>query len=84
LTIAWDGRVALCFQDADIKEEVGSINKNTIEQVWSGKHRKKRREHINGVFSGLCKGCDSYTAVRLPQMGSCLYPPSLRLTTAKG
>lgn len=74
--IGWDGRVALCFQDADIRQSWGDINKQSIEEVWRGKHLLKRREHIQGKFTGLCRECDSFTNVRLPRR-STLYPSSL-------
>lgn len=74
--IGWDGRVALCFQDADIKESWGDINKQSIEEVWRGKHLRKRQEHVRGTFAGLCKECDSFTNVTLPGRSS-LYPRSL-------
>lgn len=78
LMIAWDGRVALCFQDADIREPLGDLNNQSIEEVWRGEHLRKRREHLDGVYEGLCRTCDSYTEVGLPPKDSSLYPESLR------
>lgn len=82
LMIGWDGRVGLCFQDADLREVMGDLNEQTMEAVWRGEHLRKRREHANGVFEGLCKTCDSYAAVQLPGKGSRLYPASLTAAPA--
>jgi len=64
-TIAWDGRVALCFQDADVREEMGDLNKQTIKEVWKGKLLEKQREHVEGNFRGICQQCDTLTEVQL-------------------
>ncbi|MBN1343227.1 MAG: radical SAM protein [Phycisphaerae bacterium] len=77
LMIAWDGRVGLCFQDADVREPLGDLNSQTIEEVWMGGHLRKRREHLDGKFEGLCQYCDSYTSVELPPKGSSLYPKTV-------
>jgi radical SAM protein with 4Fe4S-binding SPASM domain len=77
-SIAWDGRVGLCFQDADLCEEMGNINEQTIEDIWMGKHLQKRREHINGNYRGLCAKCSSLTEVNLPGKASRLIPQTLR------
>ena len=79
--IAWDGRVGLCFQDANLSEMLGDVNTRTIEQVWKQEHLRKRRAHVDGVFEGLCETCDSFAAVELPARGSDLYPASLRSTS---
>ena len=78
LMILWDGRVALCFEDADGREILGDVRKDTIEHIWAGSHLKKRREHIKGLFKGLCASCDSLCGVQLPGFGSALYPKSWR------
>lgn len=78
LMIAWDGRIGLCFQDADMKEVLGDINKESIEKVWTGRHLRKKKEHVKGVFKGLCGRCDSLTSVELPDKNSRLYPKSLQ------
>lgn len=78
LVIGWDGRVALCFQDADMQEVLGNIAETSIQEVWEGSHLQKRLQHLSGKFTGLCEKCTSFTAVNLPQQGSRLYPLSLR------
>ena len=76
--VGWDGRVGLCFQDADIRECMGDLSVNTIRQVWSDKCSAKKREHIQGKFKGICSKCDTGTGVYLPGVNSTLYPASLR------
>ena len=66
MTIAWDGRVALCFQDADVNEPMGDLNRQTIHEVWRSTLRDKKLEHIAGNFNGLCSKCTSLTQVRDP------------------
>jgi radical SAM protein with 4Fe4S-binding SPASM domain len=77
-TIAWDGRIPVCFQDADTADQLGDISQTSIEEVWKNGHFKKRRSQVQGEFTGLCKNCDSATEVRLPEFNSALYPGSLR------
>jgi len=77
-TIAWDGRVPVCFQDAALRETLGDLNRQTIEEIWHGTHRAKRRTQVAGSFQGLCNGCDSGSGIRLPPFQSTLYPPELR------
>ncbi len=78
LMVGWDGRVGLCFQDANLAEVMGDVSQQTIAEVWTGEHLRKRRAHLAGEFEGLCASCDSYTAVELPAKESRLYPESLR------
>ncbi len=76
--ISWDGKVPVCFQDADVQDCIGDINEQTIEEVWQSGHFKKRREQVHGIFSGLCEQCSACTSFSLPAFGSSLYPESLR------
>ncbi len=66
--IAWDGRVALCFADADLREVMGDVNSESIEDIWTGKHLGKRRKHLDGIYDGLCAGCSSQSAIKVPAM----------------
>ncbi|MHA1567205.1 MAG: radical SAM/SPASM domain-containing protein [Alphaproteobacteria bacterium] len=81
-SIAWDGRVTVCFHDADIRECLGDLNTSSIEDIWTGTYREKRREHVAGHFKGVCAECTTGAAVRLPQFGSKLYPESLHAPQA--
>ena len=58
-TIGWDGRVGLCFHDANFQHVIGNLNLESITNVWQGNHLNKRREQLKSVYSGLCDGCIS-------------------------
>ncbi len=77
-TIAWDGRMALCFFDADLRDSVGDVTKKSIKEIWQGQHQKKRIAHVQGRFEGICAGCNCGTNIRLPEFNSRLYPEHLR------
>ncbi len=82
-TVAWDGRVALCFHDADLRECLGDLNEHSIEAIWTGACRDKRRAHVGGRIEGLCAGCATGTAIETPAFGSSLYPESLRASASR-
>lgn len=75
--ILWNGKVSLCFQDADLQECLGDLNCNSIQDIWMTSHLKKRKNHVRGNFDGLCSNCSSETEVVLPKINSKLYPNSL-------
>lgn len=77
LTISWDGKVAVCFHDADHRETFGDLNHESVEQVWVGAHRAKRRAHVAGRIEGVCASCKTGSAVSLPPFNSSLYPTCL-------
>lgn len=77
-TISWDGRVALCFHDADLREPMGDVTTSSIEDVWKSQHREKRRAHVLGKIAGICANCQCGTAVELPSFNSQIYPDVLR------
>jgi radical SAM protein with 4Fe4S-binding SPASM domain len=81
--IQWDGKVALCFQDADGQEILGDVSKSSIEEVWKGKYKAKRSEHVNGIFNGLCSNCKEYTYNTPPKCGSKVYPENLLRSVEK-
>ncbi len=77
-TVNWDGRVPLCFHDVNLQECMGDVSKQSIEDVWTGAHRGKRRAHVCGRVEGLCAGCATGTAIDMPEFGSSLYAEPLR------
>lgn len=81
-TISWDGRVALCFHDADLRESFGDLSHVSIEEAWQGAHRAKRRAHVAGRIEGVCAGCNCGTSIELPKFGSSLYPECLHGSNA--
>lgn len=76
--ILWNGDVALCFLDADGKECFGNLAKSSIEEVWTGTHRQKRKEHVIGKFAGLCASCKECIYNNTPSCNSAIYPAVLR------
>lgn len=78
LVVDWDGKVALCFQDADQRDVLGDLNMQTIAEIWDETHFKKRKEHVAGIFTGLCNKCPNFTNVGLPNFNSPIYPLKLR------
>jgi MoaA/NifB/PqqE/SkfB family radical SAM enzyme len=78
ITIGWDGRVGLCFQDANFQHVLGDLNTESISEVWQKLHLDKRKEQLNGIYTGLCKDCNSSTTLDLPGKGSSLYPENMR------
>ncbi len=76
-TIAWDGRVPVCFQDADVRDSMGDLNDQSIEEVWVNSCRQRRARQVRGEFDGICSQCISFTSVRLPEFRSALYPECL-------
>lgn len=76
--ILWNGDVALCFLDADGKEVFGNLTNSSIEKIWTGTHRQKRKEHVAGKFGGLCSSCKEYRYNNPPPCNSKEYPAVLR------
>lgn len=77
-TVYWDGRVPLCFCDANLHECLGDVSEQSIQEIWTGACRNKRRAHVRGRIEGLCADCATGTAVETPAFGSSLYPELLR------
>ncbi len=76
--ILWNGDVALCFLDADGKEVHGNLSKSSIEEVWAGSLREKRKEQVQGTIKGLCSNCRECIYNTTPSCNSSLYPEVLR------
>jgi len=75
--ILWNGDVAVCFQDANGCELMGNVANDAIETVWRGKAKEKRKAHVKGTFTGLCKNCKEYLYNNLPPCNSSVYPEDL-------
>jgi hypothetical protein len=66
LPVAWDGRVAMCCEDPQIKEPVGLFPETSLAELWRGAHLQRLRDaHARGDFavSELCKDCDAWTGI---------------------
>ncbi len=60
LTILSDGRAAVCGQDFDGKESVGSVAERSVKEIWnSDRMWGLRRSHQAGDYEGfrLCEKC---------------------------
>lgn len=77
-TIAWDGRVAVCFHDAALRETLGDLRRESIQSVWRGRARARRRDHVQGRIEGICASCECGTGIELPPFHSQRYPKCLR------
>ena len=61
MVIFWDGSVGLCCEDWFNWGQMGSVELNSLYEVWHGKKFSKVRElHLKGKYSKLmlCKECD--------------------------
>lgn len=60
LYIAFDGKVALCCQDYEVRVRLGDAAKERIMDIWRGKGLADiRKQHLEGVFNGnpVCGEC---------------------------
>jgi sulfatase maturation enzyme AslB (radical SAM superfamily) len=78
LFIGWDGRIGLCFQDANFQNVLGDLNNTSIKEIWDSAHFEKRKKHVQGCFDGLCQSCNSFTNMAAANINSVLYPETLR------
>lgn len=62
--VRWNGEITFCCNVPKIGTEVlGNYGKENIASVWKGeKLRNIRREHLDGIYKGACKGCTSWQA----------------------
>jgi len=83
LFIGWNGKVSLCFQDADCQECLGDLNHTSIRSLWREAHIQKRKKHVQGVFDGLCEKCTSFTNMCSPKCNSPLFSEDLLIKDAE-
>lgn len=57
LVISWDGRVSPCFLDNDMMLEIGSINIQSLRDIYFGEKRKMMRELSIGKKISPCREC---------------------------
>ena len=56
--IRHDGELLLCCADLQSEMALGNLRKNSFLSLWhSPKALQKRKEHLEGVFRGVCEGC---------------------------
>ncbi len=61
--IAWDGRVAVCGWDAELKGQIGNINEESIQQIWKRKKDtiiKAHMEHRFDELPDICRNCTDW------------------------
>ena len=64
MVIGADGRVGLCCLDHELKEEIGDVKTQTLQQIWQGDILKEyRNKHLRLDYQsiGSCKDCIAHT-----------------------
>ena len=64
MVIGADGRVGLCCLDHELKEEIGDVKTQTLQQIWQGDILKEyRNKHLRLDYQsiGSCKDCNAHT-----------------------
>lgn len=57
--VAWNGNLLACCADSHQKFVIGNIKEMTISEAWkSRKMEDERKNHLNGVYKGICENCD--------------------------
>lgn len=66
LSILWDGTVTVCCNDYDGELSIGTIQKNSVAELWNcAKLKQFRRLHRDLEFSDLlCKKCENIIAYK--------------------
>ncbi len=58
-TITVHGDVSICCVDAKMDLKIGSVNNDTLENVWQSELVEEMRdEHLSGKFTNVCKACE--------------------------
>ena len=59
LVVLWDGRVIPCCVDYNANLTVGSVQNDTIQNLWKNeKMDLLRKQHLNGQFPDTCANCN--------------------------
>ncbi len=61
MLITWDGKVAVCCNDARMEYVVGDATKEDLRSIWKGeKYRYIREKHMSGRYNEvpICGKCD--------------------------
>jgi len=59
LVVLWDGRVIPCCVDYNANLTVGSVQNDTIQNLWKNeKMDLLRQQHLNGQFPDTCANCN--------------------------
>ncbi len=59
LVVLWDGRVIPCCVDYNANLTIGSVQNNTIQNLWKNeKMDLLRKQHLEGQFPDTCANCN--------------------------
>ena len=59
LVVLWDGRVIPCCVDYNANLMIGSVQNETIQNIWKNeKMDLLRKQHLNGQFPDTCANCN--------------------------
>ena len=59
LVVLWDGRVIPCCVDYNANLMIGSVQNDTIQNLWKNeKMDLLRKQHLNGQFPDTCANCN--------------------------
>lgn len=71
LVIAYDGKVLLCYEDAERINVIGDVSKEKIINVWQSEKFKKARKELsvgNRKVHKPCKYCDNTSHIKFGQV----------------
>ena len=56
--VTWTGQLALCCMDIEAEYLGGNVNEISLKELWqSAEYQRRRFEHSERLFFGLCKSC---------------------------
>ena len=56
--IRHDGNLMMCCADLRGELNLGSLEEHSFRELWNGDSAtRKRMDHLNGIFEGVCEGC---------------------------
>lgn len=57
--VAWNGEILICCSDPHRKEKLGTFPSMSVHQAWTSEKLNQIRDgQLNGIYGGICKGCD--------------------------
>ena len=68
MVVYWDGTVALCCHDWQRREELGTLNKSTMKDIWNSRsyHKIRIMHYKNKITDSACKNCDQWICYHSP------------------
>jgi radical SAM protein with 4Fe4S-binding SPASM domain len=63
-----DGMLLMCCADLQSELALGKLGEHGFKELWNGeKARKKREEHLKGIFTGVCASCGGINWMPAPE-----------------